>query len=224
MKSESDIKQVIGFLEELAVNNDRRWFADNKDRYDAVRSAWEHDMARLITRVAEFDDNSRGLDIKQCVYRIYRDVRFSHDKSPYKRYFSGVIGRGGRHTTVSSNYVHFEPGNIMVGGGVWWPEKAVLSRLRALIDAEGDEWLRIVQSPDFTANFSWWCDTLKKLPADYSHIAADSPLAPYIKMKEYIAIKRVDIDYFDCEDWVERVASDLRRLQPMHDFLNYVFD
>lgn len=224
MKSESNIRQVIAFLRELGENNDRRWFADNKERYDALRQAWEHDMSRLIAAMGRVDDGVRGLDIKQCVYRIYRDIRFSHDKSPYKRYFSGVIARGGRHTTCSGNYVHFEPDNIMLGGGVWWPEKAILSQLRALIDAESDEWLKIVQAPQFVDNYEWSSDTLKKLPPAFSHIAADAPIAPFIKMKEYIAMKRPPLSYFDCEDWVERVAADLSLLQPMHDFLNYICD
>lgn len=224
MKSECDIRQLLAFLRELADNNNRQWFAENKERYTALRTAWERDMARLIATVAEFDDNARGLNIKQCVYRIYRDVRFSHDKSPYKRYFSGVIGRGGRHTVVSSHYVHFEPDNLMVCGGVWWPEKAVLNRLRALIDAERDEWLAIVGDPEFTSRFGWESDTLKKMPADYSHVRPDEAIAPYIRMKEYIAVMHPGEDYFDCDDWVQRVADDLRHLMPMHRFLNYVFD
>ncbi len=224
MKSYSNIREIIAFLRELADNNDRRCFADNKERYDALRQPWEKDMERLIAEVGEYDDNTRSLDVKQSVYRIYRDVRFSADKSPYKRYFSGVIGRGGRHTHISCNYVHFEPDNIMMGGGVWWPEKPVLDRLRALIDAERDEWLTIVNNPEFASRYHWECDTLKKMPADYRHIAPDDPVAPYIRMKEYIAMMRPPMDYFDCDDWVERVAGDLRHLMPMHNFLNYVFD
>ena len=196
MKSSSDIKQILDYLRELQVNNDRSWFKSHKERYDALRQAWERDMERLITLVGQWDDNVRGLMVRDCVYRIYRDTRFSANKAPYKNYFSGVLGRGGRHTIMASYYVHFEPDHCLLCGGIWWPEKDILNRLRALIDAEPQEFLHIAQQPDIA----------------------------HIKMKEYLLMMPVDEQYFDCDDWVERVASDLRPLKPMHNFLNYVFD
>ena len=114
MKSASNIKAILSFLRQLEANNDRVWFKAHKEDYDALRQPWEADMGRLIGLVADYDDNVRGLGVKDCVYRIYRDIRFSHDKSPYKNYFSGVLGKGGRHTVMSSYYVHFEPGNLMI--------------------------------------------------------------------------------------------------------------
>jgi len=221
MKSASNIKQILAFLRQLQANNDRTWFKARKQQYDDLRKPWEQDMERLIGLVAEFDEGSRGLQVKECVYRIYRDTRFSHDKSPYKNYFSGVIGKGGRHTVVSCYYVHFQPDQLMMGGGLWWPPKDVLTRVRSLLDAEPDEFLKIVQNPEFASRYHWECDTLKKVPKEYP---ADHPLAQYLKMKEFIAMMRPDEDYFDCDDWVERVAADLRPLQPLHDFINYVFD
>ncbi len=220
MKSKSNIKEIMAFLRELQVNNNRPWFKQHKEQYDALRQPWEADMERLIELVGNVDDQVRGLYIKNCVYRIYRDVRFSNDKSPYKNYFSGVLGKGGRHTKLSCYYVHFQPDNIIMGGGIWWPEKPILDQLRSLIDAEGDEFLKIMQ-PILAAGYDWDCATLKKMPKQYD---ASNPMARYLKMKEYIVVKRPGEDYFDVDDWVERVASDLLVLKPMHDFLNYVFD
>ena len=224
MKSSSDIKQILDYLRELQVNNDRSWFKSHKERYDALRQAWERDMERLITLVGQWDDNVRGLMVRDCVYRIYRDTRFSANKAPYKNYFSGVLGRGGRHTIMASYYVHFEPDHCLLCGGIWWPEKDILNRLRALIDAERDEWLAITGETAFASRYHWESDTLKKMPADYSHVSPNDAIAPYIRMKEYIAVMRPGEDYFDCDDWVPRVADDLRALMPMHRFLNYVFD
>ncbi|MBQ4366737.1 MAG: DUF2461 domain-containing protein [Muribaculaceae bacterium] len=221
MKSSSNIREVIAFLQQLQVHNDRAWFKAHKDEYEAVRKPWEADMERLISLVSQFDGNVRGLDLKGCVYRIYRDIRFSHDKSPYKNYFSGVLGKGGRHTVMSGSYVHFQPDNIMLGGGVWWPQKPILDKLRALIDAEPDEFLKIVTAPEFTSRFHWESDALKTMPKDYPR---EHPLSQYLKMKEYIVMMRPGLDYFDCDDWVERMAADLHHLQPLHDFLNYVFE
>lgn len=221
MKSASNIRDILAFLRQLQANNDRVWFKAHKQQYDALRQPWEQDMERLITLVGDYDDNVRGLSLKECIYRIYRDIRFSHDKSPYKGYFSGVLGKGGRHTVMSGYYVHFEPGNLMLGGGVWWPQKEILSRMRSLIDAEGEELERIVADRSITDRYQWVSDTLKNVPAGFSK---DHPQARYLKMKEYILMMHPDESYFDCDDWVARVADDLRPLKPLHDFLNYVFE
>lgn len=220
MKTRSNIRDIITFMRLLGQNNNREWFKEHKGEYDELRKPWEEDMERLIELVGKYDAGTRGLNVKNCVYRIYRDIRFSKDKSPYKNYFSGVIGKGGRHTKISCNYVHFQPDNLMIGGGIWWPEKPILDRLRSLIDAEGEEFLKIAKLI-LAKGYEWDCTTLKRMPKEYD---AGNPMAEYLKMKEYILIKRPGIDYFDCEDWVEKVAEDLKTLQPMHEFLNYVFE
>ena len=221
MKSASSIPEILAFLRQLSINNDRTWFKARKDQFDALRKPWEQDMERLIGLVADFDPQARGLAVKDSVYRIYRDTRFSRDKSPYKNYFSGVIGKGGRHTVQSCYYVHFGVEDLMLCGGIWWPEKAILDQLRGLIDAEPDEFLAIVGNPDLTSRYQWMSQSLKSMPKGYPK---DHPLARYLKMKEYLLVDRVDESYFDCEDWVERVAADLQPLKPLHDFLNYVFE
>ena len=221
MKSASNILEILDFLRQLSINNDRVWFKARKDRYDALRKPWEQDMERLIGLVADFDPQARGLSIKDSVYRIYRDIRFSPDKRPYKNYFSGVIGKGGRHTVQSCYYVHFGAQDLMLCGGIWWPEKSILDQLRGLIGAEPEEFLAIVNNPDITSRYQWMSQSLKTMPKGFPK---NHPLAQYIKMKEYLLVKRVDDNYFDCEDWVERVAADLQPLKPLHDFLNYVFE
>lgn len=221
MKSLSNIKEILNFLRRLQENNDRVWFKAHKEEYDALRKPWEQDVERLISLVAAYDDNVRGLAVKDSVYRIYRDIRFSKDKSPYKNYFSAVLGRGGRHTVMSSYYVHFQPGELMLGGGIWWPEKQILTQLRSLIDAEPEEFGRIIGSDDITSRYHWESNTLRNVPREYDK---DHPMAQYLKMKEYLLLMRPDEAYFDCDDWVERVAGDLRPLKAVHDFLNYVFD
>ena len=221
MKSASNISEIMAFLRQLAINNDRIWFKARKEQFDILRRAWEQDMERLIGLVADFDPQARGLAVKDSVYRIYRDIRFSHDKSPYKTYFSGVIGRGGRHTVQSCYYVHFGVDKMMLCGGIWWPEKPILEQLRGLIDAEPEEFLAIINHPDFTSRYEWMSRSLKTMPKGYP---ADHPLAKYLKMKEYLLVKDIDEDYCDCDDWVERVASDLQPLKPLNDFLNYVFE
>lgn len=221
MKSASNISEVMAFLRQLAVNNDRTWFKAHKQQFDTLRKAWEQDMERLIGLVAQYDPQARGLAVKDSVYRIYRDIRFSHDKRPYKTYFSGVIGKGGRHTVQSCYYVHMGVEEMMLCGGIWWPEKTLLEQLRLLIDAEADEFLAIVNNPDITSRYKWMSRSLKTMPKGFPK---DHPMATYLKKKEYLMVVNVEEDYFDCDDWVERVAGDLQPLKPLHDFLNYVFE
>jgi len=221
MKSSSNIPRILDFLRQLAVNNDRPWFKAHKAQFDELRQPWEQDMERLIGLVAEYDPQARGLRVKDSVYRIYRDIRFSPDKSPYKTYFSGVIGKGGRHAVQSCYYVHLQPDNLMMGGGIWWCERETLNQLRRLIDAEAQEFLSIINNPAIAERYHWECESLKTVPREFPK---DHPLAQYLKMKQYILAYRPDEAYFDCEDWVERVAMDLKPLKPLHDFLNYVFE
>ena len=221
MQSASNISEIMAFLRQLAINNDRTWFKAHKDQYDALRKPWEQDMERLIGMVADFDPQARGLTVKDSVYRIYRDIRFSHDKSPYKTYFSGVIGKGGRHSVQSCYYVHFGVEEMMLCGGIWWPEKPVLEELRGLIDAEADEFLSVISHPEITSRYQWMSRALKSIPKGFPK---DHPLAQYLKMKEFLLVMPVGEEYFDCDDWVERVAGDLQPLKPVHDFLNYVFE
>ncbi len=213
--------EVLAFLRQLAINNDRAWFKAHKEQFDVLRGAWEQDMERLIATVAAFDPQARGLAVKDSVYRIYRDIRFSHDKRPYKDYFSGVIGKGGRHTVQSCYYVHFGVQELMLCGGIWWPEKPILEQLRGLIDAESEEFLAIVNHPDITSRYQWMSRSLKTMPKRFDK---EHPMGRYLKMKEYLLVKNLDENYFDCDDWVERVAGDLQPLKPLHDFLNYVFE
>ena len=221
MKSASNMHEVLAFLRQLAINNDRAWFKAHKEQVDVLRGAWEQDMERLIATVAAFDPQARGLAVKDSVYRIYRDIRFSHDKRLYKDYFSGVIGKGGRHTVQSCYYVHFGVQELMLCGGIWWPEKPILEQLRGLIDAESEEFLAIINHPDITSRYQWMSRSLKTMPKGFDK---EHPMGRYLKMKEYLLVKNLDEDYFDCDDWVERVAGDLQPLKPLHDFLNYVFE
>lgn len=221
MKSLSNINEIVAFLRELQANNNRPWFQQHRTEYDALRLPWEQDVERLIGMMSEWDPSMAGLTVKQSVYRIYRDVRFSKDKSPYKNYFSAVVAKDGRHCRTSGDYIHFQPDNCMIGGGIWWPDKPILDELRSLIDAEGEEFLQIVEAPEIASRYHWESETLKRMPKGWPE---NHPLARFIKMKEYLLIMRPDTSYFDCDDWVARVNEDLKPLKRVHDFLNYVFE
>lgn len=217
----ANMRETYDFLKALAVNNNREWFNAHKEEYLAVRKLWEVDIARLISLMAEDNDDLRGLRVNDCAYRIYRDIRFSPDKSPYKTYFSAVLGKKGRKCVQAGCYLHMEPGNSALHAGIWWPENNVLSKLRSEIDANIDEFKEILADEDFASRFRFYGDKLKSLPRGYSK---DNPNAEYIKMKEYLCIKEVSDEYFYCENWAEKVAEEFSYVKKFNTFLNYVFD
>lgn len=221
MPSQPNTHQLFAFLTQLAANNNREWFKLHKELFDTLRQQWLTDVQSLITLLSQWDDSVHGLNVSDAVYRIYRDIRFSPDKSPYKTYFSACFGRGGRRCRSFAHYVHLQPGNSMVGGGVWMPDKDKLCAMRSLIDAEPEEFSRIVNDPAFTSRFHFESDSLKRVPKDFP---SDHPLGEYLKMKEYLVVMRVDDSYFSTPDWPEKVSADLKALKPLKDFLDYVYD
>ena len=214
------MKDVMTFLNGVLMNNNRPWFQENKDLYLKAQERINNMTVELIEGISKFDSSVKNLSVSDCTYRIYRDIRFSHDKSPYKTYFSAVLGKKGRKCTQAGCYLHMEPGNSALHAGIWWPENDILARLRSEIDANIDEFKAILDDPEFATRFTFYGDKLKSVPRGYSK---DNPNAEFLKMKEYLCIKKVDDDYFFCDDWVEKVAEDFSHVQRFNTFLNYIF-
>lgn len=216
----ANMRDTYEFLQTLAANNNREWFNEHKDEYLILRKTWETDLARLISLMSDWSPDLRGLQVKDSAYRIYRDIRFSSDKSPYKTYFSAVIGKRGRKSVQAGFYLHMEPGNSALYAGIWWPEASVLAKLRSEIDANADELKAILAYPELSSKFKFTGEKLKSLPRGYGK---DNPNAEFIKMKEYLCEMKVADDYFFCDEWVEKVAKDFSRAKNFNEFLNYIF-
>lgn len=213
--------QLFDYLERLSWNNNREWFHENKAEFDELRALWLNDVQRLINRMAEYDNTLKGVDAKDCVYRIYRDIRFSPNKLPYKTYFSAVIAQGGRKTLKGCCYLHLQPGECGLHGGIWCPEMPLLTRLRHEVEDNIDEFLGIIGDKEFVSRYKLSGDSLKTMPKGFDR---NSPYSEYIKMKEYLVSMPVADNYFSGDDWVERTAEDFRYIKPFNDFLNYVFE
>lgn len=221
MKNEKYMPQLFDFLKRLSENNNREWFKANKDEFDELRQLWINDIQLLINRMSEYDDTLRGVDVKDCIYRIYRDIRFSNNKLPYKTHLGAVLARGGRKTLESCYYIHFEPGRCGLHGGIWCPDSQLLSKLRHEIDDNIEEFTEIVENEEFKSRYEFVGDTLKMMPKGFPK---DLPHARFIKMKEYLVSMPVADSYFMADDWISAAATDFRAMKPMHDFLNYVFE
>ena len=213
---------LVDFLASLREHNNRDWFQDNKSNYDTLRARFVDDVERLIALLSQHDDQLRGLQAKDCIYRIYRDIRFSSDKTPYKTYFSAYMARGGRKSVRAGYYLHIEPGNIALSGGIWCPEPRLIKALRQAIYDNIDEWKSIVEAPAFKQHYAQFVgETLKIVPRGFPREGEHSE---WLKRKDY-TVWSVQPDAFITEpDWVEQAAEKLLLIKPMNDFLNYTVD
>src|SRR5215213_4148522 len=129
-----NLARLTTYLAGLAENNDKAWFEANRAEYQALRDDFTALVGDVIARIAEWDDRVRWVDPKDCIFRIYRDVRFSHDKRPYKTNFAASIGERGRKDARPGYYFEVdEHGAMFLGGGVYMPEPERLARIRESI-------------------------------------------------------------------------------------------
>ncbi len=216
------MQRLLTFLRELREHNDREWFRANKGRYDTLRADFIGNVERLVALLAEQDEELRGLHAEDCLYRIYRDIRFSPDKTPYKTYFSAYMARGGKKSIRAGYYLHIEPDNVILSGGIWCPEPRLLKALRQAIYDNLDEWRTIVEAPAFLETYpSFWGETLKTVPRQFPK---EGEHARWMKRKDYTVLGIVPDDFLLQPDWVEQAARKLLLLKPMNDFLNYTVD
>ncbi len=217
------MKLVYDFLKELELNNNRVWFHDNKGRYLEAKATYEEFLSKVINGLGEVDPEIRNVQVKQSVFQIYKDTRFSHDKSPYKTHMGAFISKGGKMSARGGYYVHVQPGQNLLSGGIWCPDKALLKTLRQEIFSNADEFKAILGNPSFAEYFSLDddADKLKKVPAPFPK---DSPEAEFTKYKRYTATSHVEDDFFLQDDSLEKTVNRLLLLLPFNSFLNYAFD
>lgn len=213
------MKTVLEFLKDLEQNNNRDWFALNKNRYEEAKAQHEVLVTDILTRVAKWDAGIADLQAKDCTYRIYRDVRFSKDKAPYKISMGALISKGGRKAKGAINYVHIEPGKSFVAGGSYLPETAALKAIRQEIDYNLNEFLAIINDPDFVKHFgaleTEWKGKLP--PKGYS---ADNPAIEWLKYKGYIASQYFTDKQICAHDFAAQADRTLMLLKPLNDFIN----
>lgn len=218
-----DINNTLRFLRSLRRHNDRIWFNENKDRYLQVKKDVEELTAGLLRRIAEFDPEAMRLRPSDCLYRIYRDTRFSLDKTPYKTHIGIYINPpGGKKSPRSGYYLHLEPDNCLVAGGAWCPETPVLRRIRQDIYDNVEEYLEIIESPDFTRYFSRPGDNLLKtapkgFPKEWEHI-------DLLRPRDYTAYSPLTEDDVFAPDFIDRVILRIKAIKPLNDFLNYAIE
>jgi uncharacterized protein (TIGR02453 family) len=211
-------KETFDFLADLAKNNAREWFADHKDRYEDAHQNVIAFAGELITALSKLDASvDANLDAKKCVMRIYRDIRFSKDKTPYKTNFG--IGRLTKSKTPETGYyLQIEPGRSFIAGGYWMPEGDHIKAIRQEIDYNAADLVSIIDAPDFKKTFGEFRDQekLKTLPKGYN---ADNEHIELLKLKSFIAYRDLKDKELMSSKAAENIAELCARLQPLNVFL-----
>lgn len=213
-----DLQIILDFLKGLAENNNREWMSENKNRYLEARDTFEEFIQRIIDRLAETEPELNGLLAKECIFRLYRDIRFSKDKTPYKTNFGAVIKPGGRRSPSASFYIHLEPGNCLMAGGMYKPSAEVLRAIRQEIDYQPDEFLSILNDPSFMTRFgTLQGEKLKRAPKDYP---PDDPNIEYLKHKDYLVMTKFSDGKLQEKNFLDFIVESYHLLKPFNQFLN----
>lgn len=219
-----NLRISLDFLAQLAVNNNRDWFQSHKDWYTEAYSQFLAFSQKYVARLAEVDDTLLGLQAKDCVWRIYRDVRFSADKRPYKEWF-GVFpaAKGGKKSLHGGYYVHIQPGHCMFAAGIWSPTPELLKTLRKEIWANYDEIEEIMAQPEFQCYFTDFDtdDMLKKVPQGFD---PDFVHADWLKRKSFTFSTPLTDTQVCAPDFMDHIIRIATAAKPLNDFLNYTFE
>jgi uncharacterized protein (TIGR02453 family) len=180
------MEKTLRFLKKLKDHNDREWFEKHKNEYLEAKEEYAALVDKLITGIRKFDKKiAATLSAKDCMFRIYRDVRFSKNKKPYKTNMGASIDPGGKKSLIAGYYLHAEPGASFLAGGVYMPEPAMLQSIRQEIDYTPEPLLKIMKSAGFRKYFNGLDeeDKLKTVPKGF---AKDHPQIELLKNKHFL--------------------------------------
>ena len=218
------MKTSISFLRELIANNHREWFDANRDFYREAKNEFDGFIEKLIVEVRQFDPSIGAIAAKDCTYRIYRDVRFTNDKTPYKNHFGAYIAPGGRKSPLGGYYFHIEPADAgylnhtMWAGGIYAPDAPTLKAIRTDIYENAQEYKSIIQNKDFTDTFQWFDGNMistapKGFPKDF-------PDLELIRRKDYTFYRKIDDQMFQSDGLLEESVRVFKLMLPFNRFMN----
>lgn len=216
------IQNILSFLNELDNNNYRDWFRANKDRYTTLKEEFEQFIDGLIAEISGFDKRISGLQAKACTFRIYRDVRFSKNKLPYKDHFGAYMAAGGRKSVYAGYYLHVSPHGSFVAGGVYQPPTPVLKAIRTDIFHNPETIKQLLADKEFSRYFTEiFGEKLKTAPRGFPKDFADVELLRY---KSYAVSK----DLYD-KDLKDKMLTDnllamFRASCQFNEYLNQIID
>lgn len=211
-------KIVIDFLTQLQSNNNREWFQQNKNMYEESKKEIELFVNSVIPEIAEFDPDIKFVEAKDCMFRIFRDVRFAKDKSPYKINMGAWITKAGRKSPGPGYYVHIQPGESFLAGGVYMPEPDMLKRMRQEIYYNTAEFKAILAEKTFSKYFKGISemDKQKLAPRDFPK---DFPDIDLLKHKHYTVDHPMTDKQITDDGLRNYVVKTFEAMQPLNRFL-----
>ena len=224
------MQEIFQFLRELAANNNREWFQSHRAWYDQVRSQFNEIVKALLVHISQFDPTVSHLDVKGCTYRIYRDVRFSQDKSPYKTHLGCYISAKGKQSFHAGYYFHVQPpspdtddqweglNGPFMAAGTWYLPSNILREVRMSIVEDLTTFREIAEEPRFRKAFPiLGYDLLKTMPKGFPK---DFPYPHYLQPRMYASGCALPVDFFQTPDWLDQLARRFESGKPFIDFLN----
>ena len=210
---------ILKFLKDIAKNNDREWFEKNKSKYLEAKNGFDEFLSNLLLELTKFDESIATLNPRKLAFRIYRDVRFSKDKKPYKINMGAGISPNGKLIQEPGYYIHIQPGNkSFMAGGIYMPDSENLARIRQEIDYNTKDFLKILNDRKFKKLFPK-LDDFDKLKTSPKGYPKDHPYLDLLKNKSYIVSHPfTDTQVMD-KNFVKTVAEACKTIKPLNDFL-----
>lgn len=210
--------ETLTFLSALEINNNREWFNENKPLYLKAKTNVEDVVNEIILKVSEFDKSIERLEAKNCIFRIYKDTRFSKDKTPYKTNIgASLVEKGPKTLNHAGYYIHLEPGKSFLAGGVYMTEPKNLKAIREKISSEGEDFLKILNKKSFRDQLELRGDRLVKVPQGFDK---ENPMGYYLKFKQFTVFHPLsNADVLD-DNFVKNTVKVFKEMYPFNRFLN----
>ncbi len=215
-----DTSYILDYLSALSANNNREWYHAHKEDYKRANAKFETLLQALILEIGKFDGSILHNDPKDLTFKLVRDTRFSHDKSPYNPAFRAHISSKGKLPVPVGYYLMIKPGGqSFLGGGLFADMfKDATAMVREHIARNGEEWERVIHAPNFEKYFTVQGSALKNVPAGYEK---GHPQAEYLKFKSwYLEYPLKDEEVKDPEMFPIKAAGLFRVMKPFNDYLN----
>ncbi|WPO79401.1 DUF2461 domain-containing protein [Flavobacterium sp. KACC 22761] len=218
-------KESLQFLDDLKKNNNREWFQENKKRYEVFKKDYHQLVSDFLDAMKPLDPSLELLEVKNCTFRINRDIRFSKDKSPYKAHLGIWMSGGTKGLNRAGYYVHIEKGASFIAGGFYSPESEDLKKVRKEIGFFYDDLQEILNNKNFKKEFGSLDfnenNSLKSMPRGYEK---DHPAAEFLKLKSFTATQVYNVSEVMEKDFVKKISQKLIALKPLNEFINRALD
>ena len=208
------------FLKDLKKNNNKTWFDKNKSGYLDAKEDAEHFVEQLIEGLGKIDADIAPLHVKDSTYRIYRDIRFSSDKTPYKTHMGAFLNKGGKKAPTAGYYLHMQPGQSMAGGGLWMPMPAELGKVRQEIDYNFAEWTKILGDRKFKKYFPEGLDKEEILSRPPKGYDAENPAIGFLKLKSFVVTRSLTDSQMTSPSILKEVLNTFASMKAFVYFLN----